>query len=153
MKSTFPIRLKCGHASVTSAPSNQRGSMLFISVFVIVVLGMLGMTLTNILSTSEDSVVYESLGLRALNAARSGLDIKIADAFPLLSTDSEQCDSGPSNVSFNNIAGLEGCSYTAICQSDNSINGINYFRFSSTGVCVISDVVVSRTVAVDARKL
>ncbi len=153
MKYTYLIPRKLHKTERANAKNKQQGSMLFISVFVILVMGMLGITLTNILSTSEDSIVYENLGLKALNAARSGLDIKISEAFPLLQGEPEQCDNGPVSVAFVNVVGLENCSYTAVCQSDNSISGISYFRFSSTGVCSVSDIVVSRTVAVDARKL
>lgn len=127
--------------------------MLFISVFVIVVMGMLGLTLTNILATSAESVAYEVLGLKALNAARTGLEVKISDAFPLESSSSSPNCGLSTNVTLSAVSGLEGCSFTAQCQADSSIGGMTYYRFSSTGQCIMSDVIVSRTVAVDARTL
>lgn len=129
---------------------SERGSMLFISVFVIVVMGMLGLTLTNMLATSAQSVVYESLGLKALNAARTGLEVNLSRTFPLSTSAALPCQV---SESLSNVPGLEGCSYTANCQLDNSSSLINYYRFTSTGQCSVSDVVVSRTVAVDARSL
>lgn len=132
----------------------QRGGMLFISVFVIIVLGMLGMTLTSLLATSAETVTYEVLGLRALNAARSGLETQISLAFPLntlpaqpvVCTDNNQILSG---------AGFNGCRFEAKCISETSVgsSGITYYRFSSTGTCTSSGVTVNRTVAVDARTL
>lgn len=131
--------------------------MLFISVFVIVVMAMLGLTMTNMLATSAESVVYESLGLKAMNAARTGLEIRVSAAFPLqVSGATPLCEAAPVGavaMNLNAIDGLQGCSYSTSCQSDNSSSKVTYYRFSSTGQCSVSDVVVSRTVAVDARTL
>ena len=126
--------------------------MLFISVFVIVVLGMLGITLTGLLATSAESVTYEVLGLRALNAARSGLEVQVALAFPLdtSSAPASACGSNNQNLSGE---GFNGCSFNAECAREQNVgsNGITYYRFSSTGTCTLSGITVNRTVAVDAR--
>lgn len=152
MKYIFPIRRNSSCKAI-SGPNRQQGSMLYISVFVIVVMGMLGLTLTNILATSAESVAYEVLGLRALNSAKTGLEVVISDTFPLQTSSSSSNCGSTGDVSLNGISGLNGCQYNAECQADSSLGAITYYRFSSTGQCSVSGVVVSRTVAVDARTL
>jgi len=125
--------------------------MLFISVFVIVVLGMLGITLTGLLATSAESVTYEVLGLRALNAARSGLEVQVSLAFPLDTSSAPASACGTNNQNLSG-EGFNGCSFSADCDDVGvGSNGITYFRFSSTGTCTLSGITVNRTVAVDAR--
>ncbi len=153
MKYIFPIRRNSNPLVGRQNKHKQQGSMLFISVFVIVVLGMLGLTLTNLLATSAESVAYEVMGLKALNAARSGLEVQISRAFPLESSSSASNCNTTIDLSLTAVPGLEGCSARAECREDSSLGVITYYRFSSTGECVVSDVIVSRTVAVDARSL
>ena len=151
MKSMYPTRHRL------SRIQKQQGSMLFISVFVIVIMAMLGLTMTNLLATSAESVVYESLGLKAMNAAKSGLEVRISAAFPLASSSAvATCEGAVGDAvakDLSTVNGLEGCSYSTQCQTDTSSSLIQYYRFSSTGQCIVSDVVVSRTIAVDARTL
>lgn len=141
----------------------QRGSMLVISIFVILVMSLLGLAMTRILSSASEAIVYEVYGLRALNAARTGLERSVAQAFYLVpgdsscvatidsETDFPESDIVPVHPGFNNLAGLQNCKFVATCTSFSNINGQDYFRFRSTGSCTIDNVVVSRTVAVDAR--
>lgn len=124
--------------------------MLVISIFVILVMSLLGLAMTRILSSSSESVVYEVYGLKALNAARTGLERNVSTVFDLdATTVTGNC--GSDNRNLNAIPGFENCRYEASCTSVPNINGQNYFRFNSTGICTIGNVVVSRTVAVDAR--
>ena len=67
-------------------PAKQRGSMLVISLFVIIVMALLGLTLSRLLSASSESIIYEVYGQRALNAARAGVEAQIALAFPISGT-------------------------------------------------------------------
>lgn len=153
MKCIFPIHPKRYSAPfIPVTQAKQRGSMLFISVFVIVVLGMLGITLTSLLATSAESVTYEVLGLRALNAARSGLEVQVALAFPLDTSAATPAICGTSTQALSG-QGFDGCQFNAQCAREQNVgsNGITYYRFSSTGTCTISGITVNRTVAVDAR--
>lgn len=140
-----------------SAPyhkQSQRGGMLFISVFVIIVLGMLGMTLTNLLATSAETITYEVLGLRALNAAKSGLEVQISLAFPLNTSPPQPTVCTDNNQTLVGT-GFNSCSFNAKCIEETGVgsSGITYYRFSSTGTCTSSGITVNRTVAVDARTL
>ena len=62
----------------------QRGSMLVIALFIIIVLAILGLAMLRMLAASADSVVSEVYGQRALNAARAGVERSIAAAFPVV---------------------------------------------------------------------
>ena len=125
----------------------QQGSMLVIALFVIIVLAMLGLTMTRLLSSSSETIIYEILGQRALNSARSGIECAVASQF------GTGC-SQPSNKTFNNVAGLENCSYTVTTNNKAITDGaktFTYWTFSSTGQCSAGNIIVSRTVYVDAK--
>ena len=132
---------------------SQRGSMLVMALFVMIVISLLGLTLVSVISSTSQSVVYEVLGTRALSAAQSGMQQTAAAAFPL--------NSGPvpcntvinSPTGYSNIEGLENCSYTARCSTTPiQKNGVAhyFYRFESTGLCQAGDVWVSRSVSMDA---
>lgn len=133
---------------------HQQGSMLVIALFVIVVMAALGLTMTRILSASSDSVVYEVYGLRALNAARSGIEAKVSEVFPL-SGAPDCATSLNSNADFSAVGGFENCTYTASCEATalgaGGINGTLY-RFTSVGNCSIGDITISRQIQVEARE-
>ena len=136
--------------------------MLIIAIVVMTVVLLLGLAITRVLSTSSSSVVYEVLGFRALNAARSGLESNLTSILnaPLVDGNVPSpralCESQGvvnSGVNFASIPGFENCRYVTQC----GVQGFNndqdeYFRFTSTGFCTIDNVSeVSRTVSVDAR--
>lgn len=126
--------------------------MLVIALFVIIVFGMLGLTMTRLLASSSESVIYEVLGQRALNAARTGLERCLAAKYPITAGGSP-C-SNPTNFVFTGIAGLENCSYQVtpdndIVVTDNS-NTFTYSKFTSIGRCDAGDIIVSREIYVDA---
>lgn len=62
---------------------NQSGSVLIIAVFVIVVMGMLGLTLTRLEWSNQDTLARESLGTQAWFAANSGSEWGLTYLFPL----------------------------------------------------------------------
>ena len=133
------------------SPAKQKGSMLVIAVFVIIVFSLLGLTLTRMLASSSDAIIHEVYGLRALNAARAGVEKTISAAFPL--SGSPSCNAASTQVDFNaNIKGLENCSYLAGCRVISVIDGATYkyYRFESTGSCQAGNILVSRRINVDA---
>lgn len=131
----------------------QHGSMLVMALFVLIVLAFLGTTMVKVLSSASQSVVYEVLGTRAVNAAQSGLQQVVASAFPL-NASAVACDNTlTSAANFSDINGLNDCDFQARCTTSTVVkDGIThfYYRFSSTGVCQADDVWVSRTVSLDA---
>lgn len=141
-----------------SSPKQQSGNMLIMSIFAIVVLAFLGMSMAQLLATSSSSIVYEVYGLRALNAARSGLDQKVLDVFSGQTSDANRCDADGSDSDlwvqqdFSDIPGMENCSVIALC-TVTEVDDTNYYRFESQGMCELEDegIVVSRTLAIDGR--
>lgn len=128
------------------------------SIFAIVVLSFLGISMARLMGTSSSSVVYEVYGLRALNAARSGLDQKVLDVFQGQDSDASRCDADGSNnalwvqQSFDAVPGMKNCRAVALC-TITQVDGTNYYRFESQGICELEQegIVVSRTLAIDGR--
>ena len=132
-------------------PSKQQGSMLVISLFVIIVMALLGLTLSRLLSSSSDAIIHEVYGQRALNAARAGVEAQIALAFPINGAASCNAVSGPT-IEFTAIPGLESCEVSAQCSELNVVDGgitRTYYKFTSTGTCAAGEMITSRTVQVD----
>ncbi|MBU3005060.1 MSHA biogenesis protein MshP [Paraglaciecola arctica] len=126
--------------------SNQKGSMLVIALFVIIVLALLGLTITRLLSSSSDSIIHEVLGQRALNAARAGIECAVAQEF------GGGCNH-PVSKEFNAVAGLENCNYSVTPTSKSIEDGaktFTFWTFSSTGQCSAGKINVTRFVYIDA---
>lgn len=124
--------------------------MLVISLFVIVVMALLGFAMTQLLSASSDTVVQEVYGLRALNAAQSGVEAKIAKAFPV--SGSASCNADNEVFSYGAVSGLQNCIATTNCRAENfAADNLTYYRFTSEGQCAAGKVITYRQVAVDAK--
>jgi len=129
--------------------------MMLMSVFAIIVLGFLGLSMSRLLGASSTSVVYEVYGLHALNAARSGLDAQVRRVFATQQSDASQCDAVGNmrtTQEFLTIEGMETCRAISLC-TVTQVDGTNYFRFESQGICELpqENIVVSRTLAIDGR--
>ena len=150
-----PTTLLASKKSRHGNPAKQRGSMIVMALFAIIVLALLAGTLINMLSASSNSVLYEVYGVRAKNAARAGIQELAMSAFPI-GTGPQICDQViASPASFSSIAGFQGCDFSARCTTEDiNFNGEahRYYRFSSTGSCLLNDIVVSRTLSVDAMQ-
>jgi MSHA biogenesis protein MshP len=135
--------------------ARQKGSMLVIAIFVIVVMSLLGLAMTRILSASSNTIVYEVYGLRALQAARSGIEANIAKVFPVPKSDPEvagPCGPLLSNVEFSAVPGFENCNYSATCDATLYGDGTHtLYKFASIGKCTAGDISVSRMVKVEAK--
>ena len=134
-----------------SSHARQRGSSLVIAIFIIIVLSLLGAALVRMLNSSAESIVYEVYGTRAFHAAQSGLQMKLAERFPLIgSADAPNCNS--ISPKFTNVAGLNACEAVVTCTPDTDAS-ITTYTIKSLGSCDIGGVVTSRTVEVVARDL
>ncbi len=134
-------------------PKQQTGSMLVISLFVIIVLAMLGATMSKMVIASNVTVVTDLTGLRAKNAAHSGLEVLGSMAFPLDSPIQACNTTITSNANFSNITGFGNCQYSASCSTININKNGNahfFYRFTSVGSCQVGDSIVSRNLSVEA---
>lgn len=130
----------------TTKKSAQGGSMLVLALFVIIVLALLGLTMTRLLSSSSETIVYEVLGQRALNAARAGIECAVANELGTLCEHTAPKD-------FSGVAGLENCSYNTPPPNRTPIvdgaKNFTYLTFTSTGQCTAGKINVTRVVYVD----
>ena len=126
--------------------------MLVVAIFVLVIMALLGFAMVRMLSGTVDSGVQQVLGLRAMNAAQSGMEAKMAQVFPLDNGghDETQCPGTAINHDFT-VAGLEDCSVTASCVVGYQDAEVRYYRFIGTGQCQADEFITSRTVSVDAK--
>jgi len=138
--------LKYHPAFLFAKKSTQRGSMLVIALFVIIVLALLGLTMTRLLSSSSEAIIHEVLGQRALNAGKAGVECAVAAEFGAGCT-------APTFKEFLGVAGLENCSYrvTPVSKSiEDGAKTFTYWTFTSTGQCSAGKINVTRVVYVDA---
>lgn len=129
-----------------TTPSYQQGSMLVIALFVIIVLALLGVTMTRMLSSTSETVIHEVLGQRAINAAKSGIECALLAQF------GEGCSSN-GDKDLSGVAGLDSCSYSVETSAKDITDGgddFTYFTFTSTGQCTAGKINVTRFVYVDA---
>ena len=137
---------------------SQQGSMLVIAVFIIVIFGLLASALTSILSSSQDSVSYEVLGVRAQATANAGLE---AGLYRVL-RNSVACNvipaaSTPLTVAIDNtVVGLAQCNVSVTCNQRAAINGSTamYYILNSTGTCVAGNnkLTVTRNLKAEVQK-
>lgn len=143
-----------------SSVKRQRGSMLVIAIFIMVVMLLVGLGMVNILATSGQSVAYEVSGTRAYAAANSGVQIKLSEIFPLATGGNSgaalRCNdaslSNPSNYNIVSNHSGKSCPVTVTCQ-DFQHDGVTYYEISSQATCSIGNDVTSRTVVIEARSL
>ena len=127
---------------------HQQGSMLVTALFVIIVLGMLGLAIFKIQSNSSRSIGYEVYGARAFNAANSGAERALAQIFPLNGTGSCSAFS----FDLNEQVAFHGCRVEVECKPFSiSETGFTHFRITSTATCETGDFTTQRKVAVEAR--
>lgn len=130
---------------------SQQGSLMILSVFVLIIMLLLGLALNRVLTAASDAVVYEVYGLRALNAARSGIEMSVGMVFPL-DNSAAVCGSVASDTSlFNQVQGQENCQFNAQCSVINFADGLSYYQFTSVGSCDVQGITVSRRLSIDAR--
>lgn len=143
----------CATHHKSNGMTSQAGNMLLISVFTITVLAVLGLAISRLLATGSSAIIYEVYGLRALNAARSGLDEKVLEVFAGQDSDPNAC-STQSPIREFNVRGLDNCNASTVC-TVTVVDNTNYYRFESTGTCEFEEdgIVVSRTLAIDGRDI
>ncbi|MCG7532358.1 hypothetical protein MHM98_13555 [Psychrobium sp. MM17-31] len=139
----------------TSSPQlkKQRGSMLVIALFVIIVLAFLAYAMIRITNTSASANVYEVYGTRALNAANSGVEKALNDIFgPGNSGTSCPAAASLTNLSLGGTPEFAGCIVNVTCNSFTvTQTGFVHFQIESTANCSAGDFTTQRSVVVEAR--
>lgn len=158
-KNKFSIIARCTFPMRDNNPLNpinrQRGNTLVIAVFVIVVLGGLVAALASLLRTSSESVVIEVLGARSYLAAQSGLEQGMMTVYPLDSSPDTSCGVDGTVYSFAGNKGLEQCSATISCDSedytDESNTTYTHVVITADGMCTTGSQQASRQLQIETR--
>lgn len=129
-----------------SMPSikSQQGSMLVIAIFIIVVLGLLLSALASILNSSQQSVSYEVLGVRAQAAANAGMEaglyrvLRNSLSCNRITDDTIMPTTVLTLMLDTNSTGLSQCSVVVLCGQRPAVSGSSatYFILNSTGTCI-----------------
>ncbi|MBZ9613830.1 type II secretory pathway component [Rheinheimera maricola] len=129
----------------------QRGSALVIAVFVIVVMLALTLSLSRLLISSSETLVYEVQGTRTLLAAQSGLEIALTELFPVPAV-LPNCALLTGSYTFTGPA-LQGCSATVGCirYSAAAADAVAIFQLNSSADCTAGGFQTRRTVQIEVR--
>ncbi|MEX1222875.1 MAG: hypothetical protein WEA82_12285 [Idiomarina sp.] len=146
--------------------SKQRGSALTIAIFVIVVMGLLGIAIIRLLGGSSAGVIAEVSGSRALAAAGAGIDLYLTELFPLDTTAPYDPGADPAAcpattlggsaeftqdfASHTQTTGLQNCQVEVQCRQLDLDGQGTHFRLQATGICDVGDAVYSRQLQVEA---
>lgn len=131
--------------------ATQRGSALVIAVFVIVVMLALTLSLSRLLISGSETVVYEVQGTRTLMAAQSGLELALTELFPLAAP-TASCAALSTSHTFSGAA-LQGCSATISCSGYTPVgaDAVPVFQLISTADCTAGGFQTRRTVQIEVR--
>ena len=138
----------------------QRGNMLVMAMFAMVVLSLVGITMATLMTSSERTIVNEVLGERAEQASRAGLEILVHAAWPVNDSMVYTCGN-PSTLTitqFGSLEGMEGCSVVTRCDSRivNFSGGRDiHYEIKSTATCAAGDfsAVKSNTHSMTRRQI
>ena len=131
--------------------------MLMVALFIIVVMGLLVAALSRLVISSSSAVSTEVLGARAFFAAHSGLELGLAELYPLqrrtsaadsaVSSEAVVCPTQDYGFS---APGLAQCKVQVSCvESNDSAAGVKHYYLTSTGVCQESSYTTSRTLEME----
>ena len=129
----------------------QQGIGLPVALFVITVLALIVVALTDLEESSGVSFSLDINSMRAFYAAESGAQVDMAKIFPAGGV-VVSCSASTSTVNFPSTApGLNGCNATVerSCVSDGSVK---YFSLKSTGSCGSGIDTAERVIVVRARQ-
>ncbi len=134
----------------------QKGLGLPATLFLIVVLGLLVVAITELERSTAESVSINVQSARAFYAAQSAAEAALVTLFPINESDPSDAASptdcpalGTINFADDNT-GLIGCSVTVECFKDE-VAGDAYFTLRSTGTCGSGGEAAIRAVEVRAR--
>jgi MSHA biogenesis protein MshP len=141
--------------------TRQRGAALVIAIFVIVVLSLIGLTVTKMIRDTGDATITEVYGTRTEAAARSAAEIFLTQLFPLTSTtaNSSLCPARTANVpqtlvSQQNLAaaGLDRCQVQLFCDrlTLTSPYAGDHYRILAIADCAAGDYAFSRQLLLEA---
>ncbi len=141
-------------------PSQQRGFLIPLAAFIIVVMGLMALVVSRTTTQTGLAGIQEQASLQAFYAAESGAQYSMNQLFyrtgsPVTRASATAACSGldGSSVSFNTV-GLRNCGARLQCRATVNTSGANartYYAITSDGSCDLGDISATRTVDVMAQ--
>ena len=147
--------------SSTQLGAKQRGSMLIVALFILLVLATLATGLVNMLQRENRTSAYEVFAVRATEAARTGADAMFAQLFPVnaaVKSCSEVIIPPKLNLylDLSTVEGLQGCEVSTTCR-DRVVNLTTYYLITATGKCRAgsgaTEFLVERELVAEAKSI
>jgi len=136
----------------------QTGSALMIAVFILVIMSLLGVSLSKMLASGSDAVAWETLGSRALMAADSAGEMALFELFPPGQA-INSCSAISTNINnFPTDSGLANCTANISCNEFDQISlGSRHYQITATGHCQAGahtdNINAVRTIELEARTI
>jgi len=144
----------CLERSAIKYAMHQHGLGLPAALFLIVILGLLVVAITELERTSGEGISISVQSSRAYYAAESGAQAAQVTLFPINDADPSEAAAPSACPALGVInfatAGLMGCSATRQCFRDE-VDGESYFTIRSTGTCGSGSDAAIRVVEVRAK--
>lgn len=130
--------------------NRQSGAGLPIALFIVTVLALLVLGMSQLQQGSGESISLQIQSQRAFFAAESGAQVAVRDAL-----ESDSCSAVNSPIDFDAAAGLRGCSATMECEAVTAdiggSGGDTVYTITSTGRCGAGNDQSTRVVEVRVR--
>ena len=143
--------------SHTRVLNRQKGFLMPLAVFIIVVMGGFALTMARTASQSNTSAVQAMIAIQAFYAADSGAQWGMNKLFYnstgaiSRTSDDANCAAVSGQVLAINVSGLSNCETQLQCTIDSSPGTpISYYRISSAAACGNSPIFSQRTVELSA---
>jgi MSHA biogenesis protein MshP len=152
------------NTSLLQPINSQRGFLLPLALFIIVVMGVLALTISRTATQTQSAAVQEFINLQSFYAAESGAQRGMKALF-LGETErkkmDEQCVGMNLSPNYNGVAGLSACTVTVTC-SCRYRNGnectpepaidmlTSFYTITSIGACGQDEYRAKRTIQVGA---
>jgi MSHA biogenesis protein MshP len=135
----FPRKIVIRH-SVSHLPIVQRGFLLPLTLFILVVMGALALTLSRTSIQGQSFAVQEVLSVQSFYAAESGVQRGMARLFfnaTITRTAVDgRCNSWSQNFTFAGINGLKSCNTQVSCSlTTDAANTTSFYTITSVGTC------------------
>lgn len=139
------------NGSATAFPAAQRGFLLPVAMFIVVIMGLAALALWRTTSQSSVASVQELLTVQALYAAESGVQSGLSELFyPDASARAavdNRCGSLSQSLDFSGITGLNLCSVEVNCE----LLEPGMYRIEASGACGDGVIRSVRELEVQAR--
>ena len=135
----------------------QRGFLLPLSLFIIVVMGVLALTISRTATQTQNTSIQEYTNVQAFYAAESGAQRGMQRLFFNADTTragvTSRCTNWSATFNLNAINGLRNCTAQVRCEAVvDATNVSTFYRVISVGQCGQNEFMSERTIEVGAHQ-